>query len=175
MASLPSLAVADGSKLLILALNGREPPIGSGSLAERLHNQGIDHLDVVVSNAGGSLAFRPVLEAKPDELLDDYETNVLAPLGLFQACWPLLKKSDGSDPRRKKFIYVSSTTGSIGVQMMEHFPSTGYGASKAAGNWLAVAIALEHKQDGLKTGIFHPGYVVSRLRQMCVLCRQRRD
>jgi norsolorinic acid ketoreductase len=161
--SLLLLPVAESSKLHVLALNEKEPSIDSKTLPDRLQEIDITRLDVVVSNAGGSVAFRSVVDARAAELLSDYETNVLAPLGLFQACWPLLKKSDGSDARRKKFVYVSSTVGSIGVQMMEHFPSTGYGTSKAAGNWLAVAIALEHKRDGLKTGIFHPGFVATGL------------
>lgn len=97
-------------------------------------------------------------------MVSDYEANVVSPMRLFQACWPFLQKSDAQDPKRKKFVYVSSTSGSIGVQLtMQHFPATGYGTSKAAGNWLAAAILMEHKEDGLKTGIFHPGYVLLRL------------
>lgn len=93
----------------------------------------LDHLDVDVSNIGGISAFRPVLNAPADELLGDYKANVLALLGLLQACRPWLKKDDGPDPRRKKFLLVSSTTGSIGIQAMQHFSSTGYRTSKAAG------------------------------------------
>lgn len=156
--TLSSLPLAEGSKLHMVALNEKEASINADTLPERLRALGITHIDIVVANGGGSVAFRPVLEARADELASDFETNVLAPMRLFQACWSFLAKSDGTDTRRKKFIYVSSSTGSIGVQMMmEHFPSTGYGTSKAAGNWLAASISLEHKKDGLKVGIFHPG------------------
>lgn len=143
--SLFLFVVVDGSKLFILVLNGRELFIGFGSFVECLYNQGIDYFDVVVFNVGGSLVFRFVFEVKLDELLDDYEINVLVLLGLFQVCWLLLKKSDGLDLRCKKFIYVSSMMGSIGVQMMEYFLLIGYGVSKVVGNWFVVVIVLEYK------------------------------
>ncbi|KAH8178889.1 short chain dehydrogenase domain-containing protein [Sarocladium implicatum] len=166
--SLTSLPTAEESKLYVVGLDEKQPTISAATLPQRLSDLGITHIDIVIANGGASAAFRTVLEARADELVSDYEANVVAPMRLFQACWPFLQKSDAQDPRRKKFVYVSSTTGSIGVQLtMQHFPSTGYGTSKAAGNWLAAAIACEHKQDGLKTGIYHPGFVNTGLGQQC--------
>ena len=147
---------------------------GIATLRNRLEANGITHLDVVVANAGGSSGFKDILSTvDPDkDLLYDFRVNAVLPLKLFQAVSPLLfsssvpagddgtsTSSSGSNPP-KKWIYITSSVGSIGSLGEESFPSTAYGMSKAAGNWLARKLAVEFAGRGLLVGVVHPGLVV---------------
>jgi norsolorinic acid ketoreductase len=70
---------------------------------------------------------------------DQVEVNTIAPLALFQATLPLLKKSS-----KPIFLAMSSGAGSMGL--MEHYPmlSASYGASKAALNYVMKKLHFEH-------------------------------
>jgi len=152
----------------------KEQDTGIATLPQRLEANGITHLDVVVANAGGSSGFKDILSTvDPDkDLLYDFRVNAVLPLKLFQAVSPLLfsssvpagddgtsTSSSGSNPP-KKWIYITSSVGSIGSLGEESFPSTAYGMSKAAGNWLARKLAVEFAGRGLLVGVVHPGLVV---------------
>jgi len=151
----------------------KEQDTGIATLPQRLEANGITHLDVVVANAGGSSGFKDILSTvDPDkDLLYDFRVNAVLPLKLFQAVSPLLfsssvpagddgtsTSSSGSNPP-KKWIYITSSVGSIGSLGEESFPSTAYGMSKAAGNWLARKLAVEFAGRGLLVGVVHPGWV----------------
>ncbi len=56
---------------------------------------------------------------------------------------------------------MSSSVGSIAGQETESFPSTAYGMSKAAANWLAKKASIEFRGEGLVVGVLHPGYAAS--------------
>lgn len=155
--SLHDIPTADGSKLVILPLDDKVEAIGYSSLQSRLAEQGVYRLDVVVANAGASSAFGGTLGTEAGAAQDCFEVNSVGPLKLFQACWPLLDKSDSADPAGKKFVLVTSSVGSIEGLEAESFPAVAYGMSKAAANWLARNISVEFRDKGLKVGIIHPG------------------
>ncbi|KAH7319740.1 hypothetical protein B0I35DRAFT_408516 [Stachybotrys elegans] len=115
---------------------------------------GIDHVDVVIANAGGSSPVQPFDTIDPETMMHDYQVNALAPLVLYQALKPLLQKSS----RSPKWISVTSAVGSVGA--MPHAKSwalPSYGASKAALNWLTVA--MHHQNEWLTAVAIHPGLV----------------
>jgi norsolorinic acid ketoreductase len=148
-ASLSSLPTGENSKVVVLALDVKRGP---ATLVSDLASAGIDHLDIVIANAGGSSGYFPVLETDPQFLRDDFEVNVVGFMRLFQATWPLLSKS-----AIKKLAYISSSVGSIAALDEENMPGCTYGASKAAANWFAKKLSIDFKNEGLKVGIIHPG------------------
>lgn len=156
--SLKALPTGAGSRLVILTVDEDTPETGYSSIPKRAAEVGIDHIDIVVANAGTSSSFDWVLETDPDEVRRCMEVNTIGPLRLLQACWPLLDKSDAAlGPKGKKFVLITSSVGSIGCLEAESFPSTAYGMSKAGANWAAKKMSVELKDRGLKVGIIHPG------------------
>ncbi|TLD04003.1 hypothetical protein PgNI_11386 [Pyricularia grisea] len=121
---------------------------------------GVTQIDVVVANAGASSGYKPVLETSPEDLVFDFTVNAVGPLRLFKAAWPLLQKA--ASPR---FVLMTSSVGSIAGQQQESFPSTAYGMSKAAANWLVVKIGVEHGPEGLSVMALHPGWVKTQMGQ----------
>ncbi|KAL6897442.1 hypothetical protein GGI43DRAFT_385308 [Trichoderma evansii] len=118
----------------------------------------IDHIDVLINNAGGTSPLIPATETTAEDLRAAFEANTIAPLLVFQALLPLLQKS-----LSPKLVMVTSSVGSIAE--MEPMPGGAYGPSKAAQNWLTKALHLENKDHGLITIALHPGWVKTRAGQ----------
>ncbi|KZT54365.1 NAD(P)-binding protein [Calocera cornea HHB12733] len=111
-------------------------------------------LDVVIANAGLSNSFVPSDQVTLDSMREHFEVNVLGPLVLFQATWPLLKA--GSSP---KFVVISSALGSIEVGTTFPIPVLPYGTTKAAVDWLAAKLWFEY--PSLISFPLHPGAVAT--------------
>jgi NAD(P)-dependent dehydrogenase (short-subunit alcohol dehydrogenase family) len=128
VAELKSFAAADNTKLLLVHIESADP---KNALA-KIQDAGIDHIDIVIANAGGYSTPAPIDGVGREELVGRFETNAAAPMLLFQTFKPLLQKA--STP---KWIVISTSTGSIGyVGVIWLHILTAYGASKAALNWL---------------------------------------
>lgn len=69
---------------------------------------GIDHLDIVIANAGISYVWPKVIDAEVKDMEKHYSVNVIGPVLLFQALRPLIEKSE-----RGMFVTMSSSGGSI--------------------------------------------------------------
>jgi NAD(P)-dependent dehydrogenase (short-subunit alcohol dehydrogenase family) len=95
----------------------------------------------VTDVSGVSTEPAPVLTTSIDALLQDVTVNTAGPLHLFQAVYPLLEKSTFSGGG--VFMPISSVVGSIAD--CPPFFVAGYGASKAALNFIGKRIAAEHK------------------------------
>ncbi|KAJ7133302.1 hypothetical protein C8R44DRAFT_585598, partial [Mycena epipterygia] len=95
-------------------------------------------LNIIIANAGISKHYGPLATAPISEFRDHFEVNTLGPVILFQAAQALLLASPSKAPI---FALVSSPAGSIS----RYFPlsATAYGASKAAANYLVVALHNE--------------------------------
>ena len=109
-------------------------------------------LDIVIANAGifDTTAFVPVAELKISQLQEHLNINTVGPVRLFQATLPLLNKS--TNPR---FVLMSSLMGTITGTKDIPFPIGGYGASKAAANYLIRKVNFEN--DNIATLAIHPG------------------
>lgn len=112
------------------------------------------YVDVLISNAGIADAFFKIKDIALADLTRQWDVNAKGPVTVYQAFRPLVLKS-----QEKKLVFVSTLGGSVGgfVQL----PNPAYGASKAALNSLARAIAAESKDEGLKVLAIHPGVVSS--------------
>lgn len=131
VAELKSSPTANGSKLLLVHIDSSSLDDPKKALA-KIEQAGIDHIDVVIANAGGYPTPVPIDSVERKDLMSCFEVNAAAPLLLFQTFKPLLQKA--SSP---KWIVISTSAGSInyiGVIGAHILPA--YGASKAALNWL---------------------------------------
>ena len=121
-------------------------------LAKELTSQ-IDHLDVLVNNAGILLdaANASVLEVEPTVILQTLQTNTLGPLRLTQNLVPLLLKSDAG-----KVINVSSGGGQL-TDTGDWAPA--YSLSKTALNAVTGMMAAALKDKHIAVNSICPGWV----------------
>ncbi|PFH55895.1 hypothetical protein XA68_17434 [Ophiocordyceps unilateralis] len=161
--SLTTLPTAAGSRLVVVPLDANREDVGHETLRRRLGDNDVGRLDVIVANAAAP-ALGSVLQTEATVARHCLEVNSIGLLRLFQACWPLLERSD---PARggKKFVLVTSSIASIQGLETEDFPLTAYGMSKAAANWLAKKISVEFRDNGLMVGVIHPGWVKTDMGQ----------
>ncbi|MCR5050714.1 MAG: SDR family oxidoreductase [Paludibacteraceae bacterium] len=108
----------------------------------------IDHLDVVISNAGfgisGSIEFTDIHEAERQ-----MDVNFMGSVRLVQAVLPQLRKQHGG-----RIIFTSSVAALLAVPYQSF-----YSASKAAINAFALALANEVRKFGIRVSVMMPGDV----------------
>jgi len=123
----------------------------SASLSPPAHLQ-IDHINVVIANAGTLGVRESILETRSENLFECLQVNALAPLRLLQATWPLLKRA-----KTPKFVFIGSVAGSVsGIDETGRWSNAVYGASKAAGHYL-VRKAGKELEGQLAVCVIHPG------------------
>ncbi|UKZ75627.1 hypothetical protein TrVFT333_003315 [Trichoderma virens FT-333] len=149
------------SKLVTFPLDDDVLEINFDSLSSRLLEI-VDHLDIVIANAGYSSGFKHIKETTADEIATDFQVNTIGVVKLFFATRDLLSKSKAGEAG-KKFIVASSHLGSISDH--PNVPSASYSISKAAVNQFAKMASIEFKHEGLKIGILHPGWVKTSMGQ----------
>jgi len=153
--SLAKLPVGPGSTLITVLFDASSETSIKNAINTLTSLFPIKTVNVVIAAAGIVEFEGTVLQTSIQGTRDQYNTNLIGNLALFQNIFPLLKTSeDGALP---KFVTISSTVGSIGD--MENWPmnATAYGMSKVALNWLTKKIHIENK--GLIAFSVHPGYV----------------
>ncbi|EIN06098.1 NAD(P)-binding protein [Punctularia strigosozonata HHB-11173 SS5] len=116
-------------------------------------------LDVVIANAGISLAPGPAYQASEEDLRKHFEVNVVGTFVLFKAALPLLQASKSSGSAPPKFVAVSSQLGGLNFGASLPVLTTPYGISKAAENYLGRKLNFEHEKDGLVVFPICPGLV----------------
>jgi NAD(P)-dependent dehydrogenase (short-subunit alcohol dehydrogenase family) len=110
-------------------------------------------LDLLVNNAStlGQSPLPPLLAFPLDTLETVYRTNVIAPLALFQAVYPLLRHN----------ARILNITSDAGVEAYAGWG--GYGSSKAALEQLSAILAAEHPD--LKVYWVDPGDMRTQMHQ----------
>jgi NAD(P)-dependent dehydrogenase (short-subunit alcohol dehydrogenase family) len=111
-------------------------------------------LDVVIANAAILQDPKFVLDQTLESMKNHFHVNVLGPMALIQATYPLLKASTSTP----KFIPISSMSGSIALGTQFPMPQTEYGTSKAALNWMTKKLWTEN--EGLSECLKHLIYIV---------------
>lgn len=99
---------APGTKLVLVKLDARIWSDASEAI-KSLQNQGIEHLDVVIANAGICASNPRVVDVKQEELIAHMEANAYGVVSLYQAVQPLLQKS-GREP---VFVVMGTTASSL--------------------------------------------------------------
>ncbi|KJR85262.1 uncharacterized protein SPSK_09534 [Sporothrix schenckii 1099-18] len=176
-ASLKEIAVAESNRLVLVQLRD---PADYAALPQTLAAQAVARIDVVIANAGHSTGLdKSLLETTVDDVVYDCTVNAAGPLRLFAATWPLQEVSAAETPAATRFILISSTLGSLGVQDQESMPvGVSYGMSKAAANWFAKKLSIDFKDKGLVTymgqaladalGIKEPPITADESAQLCL-------
>ncbi|KAF2670126.1 NAD(P)-binding protein [Microthyrium microscopicum] len=135
--SLLTLPTGENSRVILVKVDSLSTSDPSHAIKDVQENS-IDHIDVVIANAG-HCEFGPVVSRTAEDLQQHFNVNTIGPMLLFQAAWPLLNKA-----KEPKFIVISSTLGSLVEAPKYGLPSAAYGASKAALNYLTKIINIEH-------------------------------
>lgn len=97
------------SRLIIVKIDAKSETDAVNAI-KYLQQQGLDHLDIVVANAGVAYRFGKVSEMNITDIRGHIEPNVYGVVRLYQAALPLLLKS-----KKPKWVTMGSVAGSIEV------------------------------------------------------------
>jgi NAD(P)-dependent dehydrogenase (short-subunit alcohol dehydrogenase family) len=112
-------------------------------------------LDALVNNAAVVLdQGEPITGLTPDRLRATLDTNLMGPLRVTRAFWPLLRQADKQ--RGGRVVMVSSMSGQLAdVEVW----APAYGISKTALNALTVQFAAAGRATGIAVNCVCPGWV----------------
>ncbi|MFJ9901309.1 SDR family oxidoreductase [Streptomyces sp. NPDC101152] len=143
--------IGDRARLLVLDVTD---PDGIARAAAQ-----VDHLDVLVNNAGVNPSLAPPTESDAEEFRRAYETNVVGVLEVTNAFLPALRRS-----RHPRIVNISSGTSSLtwstspNPQFAPGRPgSAAYRAAKTALNALTLLYAQSLADEGFKVNALAPG------------------
>uniref|UniRef100_L2FDG6 Aflatoxin biosynthesis ketoreductase nor-1 n=1 Tax=Colletotrichum fructicola (strain Nara gc5) TaxID=1213859 RepID=L2FDG6_COLFN len=143
--ALASLPKGASSTLILVKIDSSVDTDPAAAIATLQKDHAITAIDTVIANAGISHTSGPVRETASAPALDHFRVNAIAPLLLFAATAPLLRKS--ANP-----VFES---------LAKLFPPgvglSPYGASKATLNWLGKRLSVE--EEWVTAFVFHPGLV----------------
>lgn len=110
--SLAELPAGQHSRLVVVKIDSNVETDALEAV-EELSAKGIDHLDLVIANAGVARSFPKVSEVKIAELQAHITPNVFGVIWLYQATLPLLQKS-----ARPIWVTMGSTAGQLEVSYL---------------------------------------------------------
>ncbi|KAI0883617.1 NAD(P)-binding protein [Annulohypoxylon maeteangense] len=147
--ALAELPKGQGSRLVVVKLDA-SIEADAAKAVKQLIAHGVDHLDIVISNAGVSYAWPKVSDITTEELQGHLIPDLFGLVWLYQATHRLLKKS--MDP---KWI----TIGTVAAKLEEQppIPNAAYATSKVAAHWVTKRINQE--EDWITAFVIHPGWV----------------
>ncbi|KAI1392522.1 NAD(P)-binding protein [Hypoxylon trugodes] len=146
--ALKELPAGPGSRVIVVKVDASVESDASAAIDELTSTHGIDHLDIVIANAGIAYTFPTVSQLKGEDLINHITPNVLGFVWLFQAAIPLLKRS--ANP---KFVTMGSATGWLGIPVA----NAAYAPTKTLTHWMTKKISGE--EDWLLAMIADPGWV----------------
>jgi norsolorinic acid ketoreductase len=136
---LSALPKGPNSQLIISQLNLNDPSSAAEAVLRIQKENAVDHIDVVIANAGICNHWGSVYDMEDSDLMAHFEVNTLGLLRLFRATAPLLKVSN-----QPKFVYISTSLASIDGLVNSPSLTAAYGVSKVAGNYLIKKIHGEN-------------------------------
>ncbi|KAL3457462.1 NAD(P)-binding protein [Aspergillus heterothallicus] len=150
--SLTTLPKSTTSTLITVKIDSQSPTDALTAVTALTSTHGLTHIDTVIANAGISTDYSPVRSVPLDVVKSHVEVNAYGPLALFQAVYPLLRKSD-----QPVFVGVGSAMGTIGAMEQRPFPAGAYGPSKAMLHWIVRKIHFE--EGRFVSFVVDPGWV----------------
>ncbi|KAI1212634.1 NAD(P)-binding protein [Annulohypoxylon truncatum] len=153
--ALSRLPVAEGSSLIVVKLDAAVETDARDAVKELKEKHGIEHLDVVIANAGISSTWPAVKDLRIGDLEMHVRVNVYGVVALYQATRPLLRRAKGEPV----FAPMGSSAGFIVDQ--PPITNAAYGPSKAALHWFVVRINAE--DEWLNAFALNPGWVQTEL------------
>ncbi|KAI9688587.1 MAG: hypothetical protein M1822_001536 [Bathelium mastoideum] len=164
--SLSSLPTASNSKLITAAIGDTSKDEGiNQAVAELQSYHSIDHIDIVVANAGMSdfTTCAPLHSLPISDLEKHVQVNSFGTVRLYQAAYPLLKAAHTKYGREPKFVAISALLGTMAYMDAFAFPQLSYCVSKTALNWLVRA--MQRETSWLCAFPLHPGWVQTDMGQ----------
>ncbi|KAI1478147.1 NAD(P)-binding protein [Daldinia eschscholtzii] len=151
--ALSELPKAEGTSLVVVKIDAtvRTDP---QEAVKTLRSQGIDHIDILIANAGMALSWPKVRDVDTDEIQKHIVTNVYGLLWLFQAFRPVLQKV--ANP-----IWVTIGSSAAFLTNMLPIQNASYAPTKLMGHWYTKAIHFE--EPWLTAFPMDPGFVQSDL------------
>lgn len=114
--SLDDLPTAEGTSLHVVKIEATSPTDSADAVKELVAVKGIDHIDILIANAGMALGFPTVEEVQADYIQKHVDVNIYGFLCLYQAFILLLKKAN--DP---KWITIGSSAAFLTVRTLVIF------------------------------------------------------
>jgi norsolorinic acid ketoreductase len=112
---LSTLPKAEDTSLVVIKLDLLDPE-GSNAAVKELAILGINHVDILIANAGIALLWVKVSEVRSEDLQKHMEVNVCGNIRLYQAFLPVLQK--GKQP---KWVTIGSCAGWLTVRIADMF------------------------------------------------------
>jgi 3-hydroxy acid dehydrogenase/malonic semialdehyde reductase len=106
-------------------------------------------IDVLVNNAGGALGLNPVADARDDEWIGMWKTNVLGLMWMTRSCLPLLRKS-----KHGHIVNIGSIAG-----FETYVGGAGYTSVKHAVRAISKTLRLELNGEPIRVTEINPGLV----------------
>lgn len=107
---LSALPRAEGTTLTIIKIDATVPDDPAAAVKELSARHGIDHVDILIANAGIALKWVEVSEVNPDDIQKHVDVNVYGFILLYQAFLPVLQKA--KDP---KWVTIGSSAAYLTV------------------------------------------------------------
>jgi norsolorinic acid ketoreductase len=152
--SLKTLKPGPGSSLMVVQIDSASRTDAASAVDLLKSKHKISHIDVVIANAGVGKYWGAALTTPISEFEDHFQVNVTGTLVLFQAVHGLLNAA-----KEPKFVPIGTPVGSVGEMASYPLPSTAYGTSKSALNFLTRKLHFEH--ENMIIFPLTPGYVCS--------------
>lgn len=147
--ALSSLPTGSGSKIVTVKIDSKSET-DAAAAAQAVEAAGVNHVDVVIANAGISTDYSCVDQVPLDVLREHVDVNAYGPLILYKAFYPLLIKS-----KAPKFVALGSPLGSLTGMDQRPYPCAAYGPSKAILHWFVRKISFENPE--ITSLILDPG------------------
>ncbi|KAF2865592.1 hypothetical protein BDV95DRAFT_506868 [Massariosphaeria phaeospora] len=153
--ALQQLSKGADSQLVVVKLDASIEQDAHDAVAELQQKHGVDHLDIVIANAGIGYIYPSVADVKIADIRNHMEPNVYGMVALYQATRALLKKSK----REPIFLPMGSSAGLL----INHLPipNAAYAPTKTAVNWYTIRINAE--DEWLNCFSIDPGHVATSL------------
>lgn len=107
------------------------------------------HIDLLVNNAGGALGLNSIAEARDDEWITMWKTNVLGLMWMTRACLPLLRRS-----KHGHIVNIGSVAG-----FETYKGGAGYTSVKHAVRAISRTLRLELNGEPVRVTEINPGMV----------------
>jgi norsolorinic acid ketoreductase len=158
--SIHSIAEAPGSRVIVVKIDSASDNDAVEAI-DTIKRLGINHLDVVIANAGIGDVYETVDKIRLDKFRALFEVNTLGPVKLFGAVFPLLKAA-AEAKRVVKFAALGTTAASTAhVEESKATMLGSYGASKAALSHLVRRAHFEN--EWLTAIVVSPGFAQTDL------------
>ncbi|KAK0758277.1 hypothetical protein N5P37_009579 [Trichoderma harzianum] len=149
--ALADLPKAEGSSLVVLKYDAGVEQDAFDLVKDLKGEHAINHLDIVVANAGISKSYPLVKDVRRVDIQEHIDINAYGVVSLYQATRDLLQQST----KKPIFVTIGSGAGALGRQ--PPVPNAAYGPSKVLVNWYGVRINAE--DEWLNAFVLEPGFV----------------